>query len=50
MLSWGISDAFFHLEVCPAARRCLCFTALRWVFEPVAVPFGLHLAPYFWKV
>lgn len=48
MLSWDISDAFFHLEIRPTDKKYLCFTALGRVFEPVVMPFGLRLAPYYW--
>ena len=48
MLSWDIKDAFFHLEVRPRDRKYLCFTVLGRVFEPVSMPFGLRLAPFFW--
>lgn len=48
LLSWDISDAFFHLEIRPADRKFLFFTALGRVFEPVVMPFGLRLAPYYW--
>lgn len=48
MLSWDISDAFFHLEIRPADRKYLCFTVLGRVFEPAVMPFGLRLAPYYW--
>eukprot|EP00168_Porphyra_purpurea_P002129 TRINITY_DN124_c0_g1_i1.p2 TRINITY_DN124_c0_g1~~TRINITY_DN124_c0_g1_i1.p2 ORF type:complete len:773 (-),score=79.36 TRINITY_DN124_c0_g1_i1:1080-3191(-) len=48
LLSWDIADAFFHLEIRPQDRKFLCFTALGRVFEPVTMPFGLRLAPYYW--
>lgn len=48
MISWDIKDAFFHLEVRPRDRKYLCFTVLGRVFEPVAMPFGLRHAPFFW--
>lgn len=48
MFSWDISDAFFHLEIRPEDRTYLCFTALGRVFEPIVMPFGLRLAPYYW--
>jgi len=48
LLSWDIKDAFFHLELQPRDRTFLCFTVLGRVFEPVVMPFGLRLAPYFW--
>lgn len=46
LLSWDISDAFFHLEIRPADRKFLCVTALGRVFEPVVISFRLRLAPY----
>jgi len=48
MLSWDIKDAFFHLEVRPRDRQYLCFTVLGRVLQPVVMPFGLRLAPFFW--
>lgn len=50
LLSWDISDAFIHLEIRPADRKFLCFTALGRVFELVVMPFGLRLAPYYWTI
>lgn len=48
LLSWDIKDAFCHLQVRPRDRTYLCFTILGRVFEPLLMPFGLHLAPFLW--
>lgn len=48
LISWDIKDAFYHLDLRPRDRTFLCFTVLGRVFEPVVMPFGLRLSPYFW--
>jgi len=46
LVSWDVSDAFFHVPLSPADQLRLAFEVGNRVFLPLVLPFGMKLSPY----
>ena len=48
VVSWDVSDAFYHIRLRPADRTYFRFVVAGVVYEPRVLPFGMRLNPWVW--
>ena len=48
LVSWDVSDAFYHVRLRPADRKYFRFVVAGVVYEPRVLPFGMRLSPWVW--
>jgi len=46
LVSWDVSDAFYHVRLRPADRKYFRFVVAGVVYEPQVLPFGMLLSPW----
>jgi len=48
LVSWDVSDAFYHVRLRPADRKYFRFVVAGVVYEPQVLTFGVWLSPWVW--
>lgn len=48
LVSWDVKDAFYHIRLWPALRKYFRFIVDGVVYEPLVLPFSVHLSPWAW--
>lgn len=48
LVSWDVSDAFYHIRILPEHRKFFRFVVGGTVYEPTVLPFGMRLSPWAW--
>jgi len=48
LVSWDVTDAFYHVRLRPSDRKYFRFVVRGAVYEPRVLPFGMRLSPWVW--